>query len=85
MVNRAGGEAGGIRAESQSGDSISVISQNFGRGRRKNGIVNANRRIGRRRCDDVLAALVPQNGAYGGVAAAVLVGFSKLNGPNLHG
>ena len=61
MIDRSGSEAGGIGAESQSGDPVAVVTQSPRRSGEQERVVDADGGVGRRRRDDVLGLEAPQD------------------------
>lgn len=88
VVNRSGGEAGGVRAESQSRDAIAVVAEELRRSREQKRVVDGNGGVGRCGGHNVVALLVVQHraktAATTAIAAVSLVSFPELDCADLH-
>ncbi|KAF4395136.1 hypothetical protein G4B88_018006 [Cannabis sativa] len=85
MINRAGSEAGGVGAKSEGSNSVAVVAEELGSGRRKKGVVDGDGWVGRRSGDQVVGLLVPQHRAKRRASiAGSFVSFSQLHGTDFH-
>uniref|UniRef100_A0A803P950 Reverse transcriptase domain-containing protein n=1 Tax=Cannabis sativa TaxID=3483 RepID=A0A803P950_CANSA len=85
MIHRAGSEAGGVGAKSEGSNSVAVVAEELGSGRRKKGVVDGDGWVGRRSGDQVVGLLVPQHRAKRRASiAGSFVSFSQLHRPDFH-
>ncbi|CAN6688798.1 unnamed protein product [Malus baccata var. baccata] len=87
VVNGAGGEAGGVGAESESRDAVAMVAEELGRAGQDKRVVDGDCGVGGEGCHYVVGLLVPRHRAVRRPPAAArgLVGLSELQSSDLHG
>ncbi|RXH89739.1 hypothetical protein DVH24_032096 [Malus domestica] len=87
VVNGAGGEVGGVGAESESRDAVAVVAEELGRAGQDKRVVDGDCGVGGGGRHYVVGLLVPRHRAVRRPPAAArgLVGLSELQSSDLHG
>lgn len=85
MIDRSGSEASGVRAESQGGDTLTVVAEDLGRDGGEKRVVNGDSGVGRGGGDETVGLVVPHDGAEGGAAILGGVDLPEFERPGFHG
>jgi len=79
VIDRSRSKTSGIRAKSQSSNTVTVVTENLGSGGRKKRVMNRDGDIGRGGGDEMFGFLVPYERAEGSMAAFLGVGLPHFH------